>query len=123
MPTAFVLSGGASLGACQAAMLEALFERRVRPDLLVGTSVGAINAAFVASRPASVQTARELQRIWRGLRRGHVFPANSVTASLGFLGLREHSISAPSLRRILARHLAIDRLEDAEIPLHVVVLT
>jgi NTE family protein len=63
MPTAFVLSGGASLGACQAGLLEALFERRMRPDLLVGTSVGAINAAFVASRPPAVHTAHELQRI------------------------------------------------------------
>ena len=120
VPTAFVFSGGASLGACQAGMLEALFERRVRPDLLVGTSVGAINAAFVASRPPSVQTARELQRIWRGLRRGHVFPANPVTASLGLLGLRDHSVSAGSLRRVLMRHLGVDRLEQADVPLHVV---
>jgi NTE family protein len=120
MPTAFVFSGGASLGACQAGMLEALFERRVRPDLLVGTSVGAINAAFVASRPPSVQTARELQRIWRGLRRGHVFPANPVIASLGLLGLRDHSVSAASLRRVLMRHLGVDRLEQAGVPLHVV---
>ena len=81
-------------------MLEALFERRVRPDLLVGTSVGAINAAFVASRPRSVHTARELQRVWGGLRRGHVFPVSPVTASLGFIGLRDRSISASSLCRI-----------------------
>ena len=120
VPTAFVFSGGASLGACQAGMLEALFERRERPDLLVGTSVGAINAAFVASRPPSVQTARELQQIWRGLRRGHVFPANPVTASLGLLGLRDHSVSAASLRRVLMRHLGVDRLEQADVPLHVV---
>ena len=120
VPTAFVFSGGASLGACQAGMLEALFERRIRPDLLVGTSVGAINAAFVASRPPSVQTARELQRIWRGLRRGQVFPANPVTASLGLLGLRDHSVSAASLRRVLMRHLGVDRLEQADVPLHVV---
>jgi NTE family protein len=58
MPTAFVLSGGASLGASQVGMLEALYERDIHPDLLVGTSVGAINAAFIASRPPTVQTAR-----------------------------------------------------------------
>jgi len=120
VPTAFVFSGGASLGACQAGMLEALFERRIRPDLLVGTSVGAINAAFIASRPQSVQTARELQRIWRGLRRGHVFPANPLTASLGLLGLRDHSVSAASLRRVLVRYLGVNRLEQADVPLHVV---
>jgi NTE family protein len=120
MPVAFVLSGGASLGAAQAGMLEALYERGIRPDLLVGTSVGAINASFAASRPPTVQTARDLQRIWQRLSRGDVFPANPVTAGLGFLGLRDHSVSAGALRRILMRSLEVDRLEDAAIPLHVV---
>jgi NTE family protein len=68
MPVAFVLSGGASLGASQAGMLEAIYERGIRPDLLVGTSVGAINAAFIASRPPTVQTAHDLQRIRRGIK-------------------------------------------------------
>jgi NTE family protein len=48
--TAFVLSGGASLGALQVGMLSALYEHGVAADLLVATSVGALNAAFVASR-------------------------------------------------------------------------
>jgi hypothetical protein len=42
-----------------------------------------------------------------------------VTASLGFIGLRDRSISASSLCRILVRHLALDRLDDAETRLHV----
>ena len=46
--TAFVLSGGASLGALQVGMLDALYEQGITPDFLVGTSVGAPNAAFVA---------------------------------------------------------------------------
>jgi hypothetical protein len=44
--TAFVLSGGGSLGAVQVGMLQVLAERDVRPDLLIGTSAGAINAAL-----------------------------------------------------------------------------
>jgi NTE family protein len=120
MPVAFVLSGGASLGASQAGMLEALYERGIRPDFLVGTSVGAINAAFIASRPPTVQTAHELQRIWRGLSWTRVFPANPVTAGLGFLELRDHSVSSGSLRRIVLRHLEIEDLRDALIDLHVV---
>jgi len=48
MTTAFVLSGGANLGALQVGMLRALHEAGVRPDLLVGASVGAINAAWLA---------------------------------------------------------------------------
>ena len=48
---AFVLSGGASLGAVQVGMLRALDEADVRPDLLVGTSAGAVNAAWIAGHP------------------------------------------------------------------------
>jgi NTE family protein len=101
-------------------MLEALFERGIQPDLLVGTSVGAINAAFIATRPPSVQTATELQGIWRKLKRTHVFPVNPLAASLGLLGLRDHSVSAGSLRGILERNVQIRRLEEADVPLHVV---
>jgi NTE family protein len=120
MRVAFVLSGGASLGASQAGMLQALYEHGIRPDLLVGTSAGAINAAFIASRPATPSTAADLQRVWRGLGRAHVFPANPLTAGLGMLGLRDYSVSAGSLRRLVLRHLELDRLEDAPVELHVV---
>jgi NTE family protein len=120
MPVAFVLSGGASLGAAQAGMLRALYERGIRPDLLVGTSAGAINAAFVSSRRQTLQTAHELERVWRGLSRAHLFPANPLTAGLGLLGLRDHSVPAGSLRRLVSRHLEIERLEQATVPLHVV---
>jgi NTE family protein len=80
MPIAFVLSGGASLGAAQAGMLHALYERGIRPDLLIGTSAGAVNAAFIASREPTVQTARELAGVWRRLRRTDVFPVARAAA-------------------------------------------
>lgn len=48
MTTAFVLSGGGSLGAVQVGMLQALAERGVKLDLLVGTTCGAMNAAWIA---------------------------------------------------------------------------
>jgi len=51
--TAFVLSGGASLGAVQAGMLQTLYERGVAPDLIVGTSVGALNGTFIVGRGAA----------------------------------------------------------------------
>ena len=70
--TAFVLAGGAALGAMQAGMVHALYERGIAPDLLIGASAGALNAAFLASRPATVTTARELAAVWRGLRRGRI---------------------------------------------------
>jgi len=50
-PTAFVLAGGAALGAMQTGTLRALYEHGIVPDLLAGTSAGTLNAAFLASRP------------------------------------------------------------------------
>ena len=117
---AFVLSGGAGLGALQVGMLHALYERGIAPDLIVGTSAGALNGAFIASRPQTVATATALGTIWRGLRRGQAFPLNPVTGLLGFLGARDHLVPETGLRRLVVRHVERDRLEDLAIPLHVV---
>ena len=118
--TAFVLSGGAGLGAVQVGMLQALYERGIAPDLIVGTSAGALNGAFIASRPQSVETADALARIWRGLRRGQVFPLNPLTGLLGFTGTRDHLVPQSGMRRLIERHLDHEFLEDLPIPLHVV---
>src|ERR1051326_6587294 len=117
---AFVLSGGAPLGAIQAGMLRALFEREVRADVLVGTSAGALNGAFLASRPQTVATADALGDIWRGLRRGQAFPLNPLPGLLGFLGARDHLVPDSGLRRLVSRYLEHDRLEELPLPLHVV---
>src|SRR5258708_4238666 len=90
--TAFVLAGGASLGAMQAGMLRALYEHGIAPDLLVGTSAGALNAAFVASRPQTVATADALARVWRGLRRDDIFPINPRTLIGGLANQRRYLV-------------------------------
>ena len=74
MTNAFVLTGGGSLGAVHAGMLQALFERDIAADIVVGTSAGAINGAFIASRPQVPATAMDLGDIWRKLRRQDIFP-------------------------------------------------
>ncbi len=118
--TAFVLSGGASLGAVQVGMLEALYERGIAPDLIVGTSAGALNGAFIASRPQTVETVDELGELWRGLRRGRVFPVDPLVGLLGFLGTRDHLVPDRGLRRIVKAQLDVDSLEEMPIPLHVI---
>jgi NTE family protein len=117
---AFVLSGGASLGAIQVGMLRALLERDIRPEVLVGTSVGAVNAAFIASRGATLETVDELAALWCGLRRGQVFPIVPLSGLLGFLGARRNLVPGTALRRLISRHMAHDRLEELPVPLHVV---
>jgi NTE family protein len=118
--TAFVLSGGASLGAVQAGMLRALYERGVAPDLIVGTSVGALNGAFIASRPATPDTARELADVWRGVSRWNVFPLNPLTGFFGFFGARDHLVSDRGLRKLVDENLELEALEESPIPLHVI---
>jgi NTE family protein len=117
---AFVLSGGASLGAIQVGMLRALYERGIWPDLIVGTSAGALNGAYIASRPQASATADSLARIWRELRRGQVFPVNPLTGLLGFLGVRDHLVPESGLERLIERHVECPELEEFPIPLHVV---
>jgi NTE family protein len=101
-------------------MLEALYERGITPDLIVGTSAGALNGAFIATRPQTVQTARELGQVWRSLRRGQIFPANPLTGALGFVGARDHLIPASGLRRLMRKHATVERLEQASVALHVI---
>lgn len=86
MSTAFVLSGGAALGAVQVGMLQALRDHGVRADFVVGTSVGAVNAAWVAGDPNGDRL-DELESLWRSLRRGHVFPVRPA-ALVGLFGHR-----------------------------------
>src|SRR5690349_8097710 len=106
--TAFVLSGGASLGAVQAGMLRALYEQGITADVLVGTSVGALNAAFVASRPQTEQTARELGRIWRDLHREDLFPVSMRALLGGLCHRRDHLVPDYALRRLVRRHCQFD---------------
>lgn len=118
--TAFVLSGGASLGAVQAGMLRALYEQGITADLLVGTSAGALNAAFVASRPQTEETARELARIWRDLQRDDIFPMSMRALLGGLCRKRNHLVPDHALRRLVDRHCEFEDLADALTPLHVV---
>lgn len=115
-----MLSGGASLGAIQVGMLRALFERRITPDLIIGTSIGAINGAYIASRPATPETVDALADVWQGLHRFRVFPPDPIRGLLGLLGLSDHFVSNVGMRRLLRRHQNLERLEEAEIPLHVI---
>lgn len=119
MTTAFVLSGGASLGAIQVGMLQALSARGIVPDLIVGTSVGAVNGAWLAAG-SSEQDLRALADVWRGLRRSDVFPTELFTGFAGFVGVRNHLVSNRGIRRIVQKNLRFDTLEEAPIPFYVI---
>jgi NTE family protein len=115
---AFVLSGGASLGAVEVGMLRALDERGIRPDVIVGTSVGALNGAWLAGHPEA--PVDDLIEVWKGLERADVFPADARRGLLALAGRRRSLFDEHPLRELIARHVTFDRLEDAPIPFHVV---
>ena len=115
----FVLSGGGNLGAIQVGMLQALSEAAIYPDAIVGTSVGAINGAWLAGRGPDADVG-ELADIWRGLRRADVFPTRLFGGLRGFLGQTDHLFPDSGIRRLLDRQLKFENLEDALVPFHVV---
>lgn len=118
--TAFVLSGGGSLGSVQVGMLQALAAHGVEPDLLIGTSVGALNAAYLAGHGLGEESLDELARTWLGLRSHDVFPIAPFRLGLAAVGRVESLCSNGPLRRLIRTHLTFDLLEDAPVPLHVV---
>ncbi len=118
MTVAFVLSGGASLGAVEVGMLKALSRRGIRPDLIVGTSVGAVNGAWLAGHPDADIV--ELEELWGSIRRSTVFPADPMLGLFAFAGRRPGLVSKRGLRSLVKRHLTFDRIEDAAVPLHIV---
>lgn len=119
MTRAFVLSGGGNLGAVHVGMLSALAKSGIAPDLIVATSVGAVNGGWIASRP-DLAGVDALADLWRSLSRRDVFPTKPLLGLLGFLGRRPNLMPSNGLRRLLSGNLEFARLEEAPIPLHVV---
>lgn len=113
---AFVLGGGGVLGAGEVGMLRALLEAGITPDLVVGTSVGALNGAFVAADP-SVETTVRLAELWRQMSaEGGVF-SGSVAQRVGrAVRSRTHLHGRGPLRQLLADNLTVERIEDLAVP-------
>ncbi|SNS21593.1 patatin-like phospholipase family protein [Actinomadura mexicana] len=112
--TAFVLGGGGVLGAHEVGMLRALRETGVRPDLVVGTSIGALNGVFVAAGPdAAVE---RLTSLWSDEAVRDVF-GSPVLARLWRLARSgTHLHSNEPLRRMLDELLPVPSFEDLEVP-------
>jgi NTE family protein len=101
-------------------MLEALVARGETPDLLVGTSVGALNAVFLAQRGVTPESVAALRDAWLRVRRRHVFPLDARHIAGAVVGRRPALCPNGALRALIAGHLVAERLEDAVVPVHVV---
>jgi NTE family protein len=108
---AFVLGGGGQLGAGEVGMLRALIEHGLTPELVVGTSVGAINGAAIATEP-SPEMVQRLQDTWSDLERSDVFAGSLLNriATLARTGTHLHGNEL--LRATLTEALPIPLIED-----------
>jgi NTE family protein len=116
--TAFVFAGGGSYGAIQVGMMHSLASHGVSADMVVGSSVGALNGAYYAGDP-TLKGVLQLETIWRGLQRHDVFPITWWTL-VGLLLRRDFLISHDGIRKLIDDHLPYRNLQDAKLPVHIV---
>lgn len=112
---AFVLGGGGVLGAHEVGMLHALAERSIKPDIVLGTSIGAINGAMFAADP-TVEGVERLGRLWddsnlAGVSAGALLRRVTTLARTG-----THLQSLEEVRRRLADAFPVERVEELELP-------
>ena len=116
MRTAFVLGGGGVLGAAEVGMLRALFEAGVTPDLVVGTSVGALNGALVAAHPEP-EVVDRLTKLWESAAAGReVYGDRAVRQVSRAVRTGTHLYSSAPLRRRLKDELGDLTFEELPVP-------
>ncbi len=115
---AFVLGGGGLLGAYEIGMMRALSEAGIRPDLIVGTSVGAFNGAFLAADPSNAVDL--LAKAWSGGGAGSVFGGSFLSRMSTLVRSGTHLHSTHLLAEALDDYLPVQRIEDLEVPFHCV---
>ena len=115
----FVLSGGAARGAVQVGMLEGLIEHGIVPDALVGTSVGALNAAFMGWHP-DIERVRQLRHNWLRLTTRDIFPGGTLARVAHLLRQRPYLFSSAALAGLIEDWKPVERLEDLPVPVRIV---
>jgi NTE family protein len=111
---AFVLGGGGVLGATQVGMLRALLQAGIRPDLILGTSVGAVNGAVIAADP-SEGGVRGLADLWQSMTDTGIFSDTVLARATTLARHRTHLYSPAPFRRQLEAHLP-ETFEDLQVP-------
>lgn len=117
---AFVLGGGGVRGAVEIGMVRALFDAGITPDLIVGTSIGAINGALIAKDPTPA-VIEALMHAWTSPEANAVYGDSLLMQLSRLVMTRTHLNSPQPLRALLERSLGADaRFEDLAVPLKVV---
>jgi len=112
--TAFVLGGGGVMGAHEVGMLRALAEAGIAPDVIIGTSVGALNGAFVAADPAGA--AERLRQLWQGDTVQQAFSGNLWGRAVRLASSGTHLHAMEPLSDMLRRMLPAADFDDLQLP-------
>ncbi len=116
MPTtAFVLGGGGVLGSTQVGMLQALLDAGITPDLVVGTSIGAVNGAFVAADPTPEGVAH-LEELWRDVVRSGEMSESPVRQAARFMRYGTHVMPRGLIPGLVERHLGVTDFDELAVP-------
>jgi NTE family protein len=99
-------------------MMHSLAAHGVLADMVVGSSVGALNGAYYAGDP-TLKGVLALDAIWRGLQRRDVFPVTWRTL-LGFVWRRDFLIPHDGIQKLIDDYLPYRNLQDAKLPVHIV---
>jgi NTE family protein len=113
--TAFVLGGGGVLGAHEVGMLRALAESSVIPDVILGTSIGAVNGALFAADP-TVEGVTQLTRLWLESNLTEMNAAGLLRRAGTLARTRTHVQSLTEVRERLVRALPVARVEELRVP-------
>lgn len=117
-PVALCLSGGGARGAAQAGVVVELIRSGLRPDFMVGTSIGAWNGAWLASHPG-VDGAEALGEWWADPEVRGIFKGMWLGYAGALAWRRSAALSAERVESLLARAFADLRFEELSIPLTV----
>ena len=113
-----VLSGGGALGALQVGILRVLMRRGFQPARIVGTSVGALNGAFLAFNP-DVSGVERLAEIWRTLERDRFVHFNPVRIAYQLASRQSHLFNNEFLQGLIADHAPADDFAATQVPLFI----
>lgn len=117
--TAFVLSGGGNHGCAQVGMLRALIERGIRPDVVIGTSAGAMNGSAIAADP-TLRGAAHLAAVWSALRTEHIFPGGKTRRAWTLLSGGDHLYSNSGLGNLIDRMSPAQDFSELKIPTRII---
>ncbi|NNC78604.1 MAG: patatin-like phospholipase family protein, partial [Acidimicrobiales bacterium] len=112
---AFVLGGGGLRGAAEVGMVKALAEAEIHPDMVVGTSIGSINGAIIASGPLD-QMALKLVGMWEELTQSGVLREGAFSRMANVVRHRTHLHTNHSMRKLLIDWLPCSTFEELEVP-------